>query len=320
MSALALWMSLALAADPQPEPPSPPEVVSEEAEHADVEDMAQADVVALIRSLREEVRAQGSEIQALRDSKPTATDTGSVATDGPLVIARGQKADSAVGIGQDVHIRGHVIGDVTAIGANVRIFPTGSVDGDATAVGGVVRVDDGGQIHGNRVMLARDDLTSGVRDASWSGLWASLVNRLVLFLSFAGAGTLVVALFPDRVARVAKQLTDRPGRSLTSGIFGGGVLLLGALLFAVTVIGLPVSVVLLGLFGLAWLFGFVGLCQAVGDRLPMESKVHGRWLAFVGGSTLVAFLGSLPVLGIVVVGATSALGMGAAISTRLGTR
>jgi hypothetical protein len=282
--------------------------------------MAQADVVALIRSLREEVRAQGSEIQALRQAKPTMVDTGSPASGGPLVIAEGQKADSAVGIGQDVHIRGHVIGDVTAIGANVRIFPTGSVDGDATAVGGVVRVDDGGDVHGNRVMLARDDLTTGIRDSSWSGLWASLVHRLVLFLSFAGAGILVVALFPDRVERVAKQLTERPVGSLASGTIGGGVLLLGAVLFAITVIGLPVSVVLMGLFGLAWLLGFVGLCQAVGDRLPMESKVHGRWLAFGGGSTLVAFLGSLPFLGILVVGATSALGMGAAISTRFGTR
>ncbi len=320
MSAVALLLTVALAADPQVEPTSSEAPVTQTSGHTDVEVMAQADVVALIRSLREEVRAQGSEIQALREAKPNMVDTGTPASGGPLVIAVGQKADSAVGIGQDVHIRGHVLGDVTAIGANVRIFSTGSVDGDATAVGGVVRVDDGGDVHGNRVMLARDDLTTGLRDSSWAGIWASLIHRLVLFLSFAGAGILVVALFPDRVARVAKQLTERPVGSLASGTIGAGVLLLGSLLFAITVIGLPVSVVLMGLFGLAWLLGFVGLCQAVGDRLPMESKVHGRWLAFVGGSTLVAFLGSLPVLGILVVGATSALGMGAAFSTRFGTR
>jgi hypothetical protein len=69
---------------------------------------------------------------------------------------------------------------------------------------------------------------------------------------------------------------------------------------------------------MAWLLGFVGLCQAVGDRLPVQERPHGRWIALLVGVLLMTFLGSLPWVGWVVVGGASLLGIGAALSTRFG--
>jgi hypothetical protein len=75
---------------------------------------------------------------------------------------------------------------------------------------------------------------------------------------------------------------------------------------------------IVAVLGLAWLMGFVGLCQAVGDRLPFEQKPHGRWLAFLVGALLLTCVGNLPVVGWLVVIAASTMGIGAALSSRLG--
>ena len=318
MSGWLLYAAMAMAGDPeaapqQPAEPSPPTIQGLGMTMGDG-----GDIAATVRALQEELRAQRAEIQALR-TEPATLDTGD-AEHGPLVIRSSETTDSAVGIGQDVHIRGHVTGDVTAIGGSIRVYKGGRVDGNAVAVGGSVRVLDGGIITGDRLTLRREDITGTLSQNTWSGLWASVVHRLVLFLSFAGAGVLVVGLFPDRVTRVANRLTNRPVASLASGVAGVSIVVMSALVFAVTVIGLPVSFLLVALLGLAWLLGFVAIAQAVGDRLPVAKKVHGRWLAFLVGAIVLTFVGSLPILGTFTAMALSALGMGAAFSTRLGSR
>ena len=74
------------------------------------------------------------------------------------------------------------------------------------------------------------------------------------------------------------------------------------------------------MLGLAWLLGFVGLCQTVGDRLPLDLGPHGRWIAFLVGVVLITCLGSLPAIGWLFVSGASLVGLGAAISTRFGSR
>jgi len=153
-------------------------------------------------------------------------------------------------------------------------------------------------------------------------LFDSLYRRLVLLLTFAGAGVLVVGLFPNRVGKIASNIDTHPMRSIAIGTLATGFLTLFSLLFAVVTLGLglPVSMVVWVLIGLAWLMGFVGLCQAIGDRLPFESKPQGRWLTFLIGAVLITCMSSLPLVGWLVIGGASLLGIGAALSTRLGGR
>jgi hypothetical protein len=166
--------------------------------------------------------------------------------------------------------------------------------------------------------MGREHLDPAPRVASAGGWFAGLLRRLVVFLSFAGAGVVVVGLFPRRVGRVAERIAEGPATALAIGTLTATALVVGALVFALTIIGLPVTFLLVALLGLAWLMGFVGICQALGDRLPFEQKVHGRWLAFLAGTLLVAFVGSLPFVGVAGLVIASALGIGASVATRLG--
>lgn len=281
-----------------------------------------------VRLLREQIAAQQAEIDELRaaitDLKAKPASEAPADSDGPrtgygkpVVVAPGDVVDDVTSFGDDVRVAGHVLGDATSFGGNVQILSTGVVDGDATSFGGQVDIDPGGSVHGDRVAFADEEATAPLAEGS---ILDDLRHRLVLLLSFAGAGVLVVGLAPNRVGRIATAIEQHPVRSATVGVVASGVLLIASLLFTVTIVGLPVAFLLLAVLGLAWLTGFVGLCQAIGDRLPFAEKQHGRWLAFLVGTVVVSFAGALPWVGWLVVLAGSLIGMGGALRSRFGGR
>ncbi|MBT3218663.1 MAG: hypothetical protein HN348_06190 [Proteobacteria bacterium] len=241
-----------------------------------------------------------------------------------VFVDAGEEVIEAVSFGSEVRVAGHVLDNATSFGGNVIIVDGGIVDGDAISFGGKVQINPGGVVNGDRVALDLPGFAPNItvedpQPSKASGFLSSLYHRLFWFLSIAGAGVLVVGLVPRRVGSIATRIGDRPIRSAITGMFASGFLALSAILFAITILGLPISLVLIALLGLAWLMGFVGLCQAVGDRLPFNEKVHGRWLAFLIGALLVTFLGALPWVGFLVVFIAGISGIGAALSTRYGS-
>lgn len=327
MSAALSWIFLAAASAQAPATEPNPE-----------------DLRAETAALRDELRRMREELAALRRegaAGPVDDADGSRTGFGRSVaVAEGETVGEAVSFGSDVHVAGHVLGDAVSFGGNVRIAPTGRVDGDAVSFGGRVEVLDGGAIAGDRVAMGMpgiggfdsppfDAARSDDRAASSAtssimgqgrGVFDALQRKLVWLLSLAGAGVLVVGLFPNRVGRVARDLEERPIRAAVVGTLASSFLLLFSLLFTLLTLGLglPVSAMLVALLGGAWVLGFVGLCQAVGDRLPFDERPYGRWLALLVGVVLLTFLGSLPWVGWLVVGSASVLGIGSALATRLG--
>ena len=243
------------------------------------------------------------------------------AEDGAIVVRGDQVLPTATAYGEDLVVEGHVRGNATAFGGDVVVRSTGLVDGDAVSFGGSVAVDDGGEVRGNRVAtLTESSLGSLTAMQTGGSLLETLYKRLVFFLSFAGAGVLVVGLFPGRVQRISEVIRQHPLRSMTLGASLTIALLVLAVLFAVLIIPIPVSLMLLAVLGLSWLMGFVALCQSLGDRLPFEQKHHGRWFAFVVGTLVITFVSALPAIGFIVVIGASMLGMGAALTSAFGSR
>lgn len=279
-----------------------------------------SDDVRLLRdelaSMRAEIASQRAELERLRSPAVVPASSGPrTAYGGPALVPAGDTVDEVTAFGDDVHVQGRVIGDATSFGGDVIVEDGGSVDGDATSFGGEVQVEPGGVVNGDRVAFAEEPAAAGY--SVWSTL-DDLRRRAVLLLSFAGAGVLVVGLAPNRVARVAAAIDQHPLRSFLVGTGASALLVVTSLLFAVTIVGLPVSFLLFAVLGLAWLMGFVGLCHAMGDRLPFAQKHHGRWVAFAIGSALVAFAGSLPWVGWIAVVAASMVGLGGSLRSRFG--
>jgi hypothetical protein len=336
IATLTLFVALLAPAQAQEPPPAEAEPVAVEAE-AEARDLA-----AEVEALRLLVEEQNLEIEDLReqlggadvvheetlevDFEDLEVAPERVSFGSSVVVLPGEVVEEAASFGGDVEVSGRITGDATAFGGSVRVRDGGAVDGDAVSFGGRVEVEPGGAVQGDRVSMgspvpkrARSASPAVTAQEVGRGFLSSLYHRLVFMLSFLGAGVLVVGLFPDRVGRVAEALEEAPLRSLAVGAFTTLGLLFAAVVFAVTVVGIPLTVLLVSLLALSWLVGFVGLCQALGDRMPFLDKPQGRWVAFLLGALIVSFVGVLPIVGWVAVIAASMLGMGAAITSRFGS-
>ncbi|MCO4743284.1 MAG: hypothetical protein KC912_00755 [Proteobacteria bacterium] len=243
-----------------------------------------------------------------------------------IVVEVHEEVDEVVSVGGDVDVFGRVLGDATSFGGTVHVHDGGRVDGNAIAIGGHVVVDDNAEV-GGRVPLSPTgelhiELGEEPEPEATSGTFGRLLyeiySHIIFALSFAGVGVLTVGLFPDRVARIARAIQERPVRVAVLGGFVNLMLSAATFFMAITIIGLPIAGLLALFLALAWLFGFIGLCQAIGDRLPFEHKPHGRWLAFLVGVVIVTFVSALGPLGVMTLLAASVIGMGAAFHTRLG--
>lgn len=312
---------------------APPGEVAPQSEQTELQELLKLQRTEL-QAMRGEIRAQREQLEKMRsdvaaNTPTTSSPSGERVTYGdPIRVEAGEDVQDVVSFGNHVFVAGRVRGDATAFGGNIEVADGGVIDGDANAFGGEIIVDSGGTVRGDRVAMAVSNPRAATNtprvQAAGSlpavqGMWTGLYHRLILLLSFAGAGVLVVGLMPGRVTRIAESLEARPFRSAFVGIFASGFLSMSSVLFAITILGLPVSFVLVSLLGLAWLIGLVGLCQAVGDRLPFENN-QGRWVAFLIASVLLTCMGSLPWVGWLVVMGASVLGIGAALSTRFGGR
>jgi hypothetical protein len=292
---------------------------------ADIERLEQVQRLIEARRLElEELDARMAELRARLDEAQAADPTRAAGRmqmpahvddeeRGAHVVVRvDDEVGDAVAYGEDLVVLGRVRGDATAFGGDVRVGPGARIEGDAVSFGGEVFVDDGGVVEGNRIAMAAPQAEEG--------LLALLTRRLVFLLSFAGAGVLVIGLFPDRVGRVAETIRAHPVRS---GITGAGLtlgLVMVSVLFAVLILPLPLAVAIVAGLGAAWMMGFVALCQALGDRLPFRERHHGRWAAFLVGTVAVCFVSTLSWVGVVALVIASAVGLGAALSTKLGAR
>jgi hypothetical protein len=318
----AKTVEVVLDAEPVADPAAP----VEPAAPADVEPLDTGELAARLARTEEELQATRGQLAETEARIQALEQTPMVDFEGlvePTIVGPGERVDEVVAWGP-VSVQGMVDGRVVSFGHDVRIFEGGNVHGDAVSFGGQVRVDPGAQVHGDRISYASTAAapqTSPVFDLSrGTSALRRLARRLVVILTFAGAGVLVVGLFPTAVENVSRAITDRPLKMGALGMASaavGAVLTIGLLL---SVILSPVGVLLPVVFGLAGLLGFVGLCQAAGDKLPIGNSKARRWLAFLVGVALISIIGVLPFIGqlaLVIVGFAC---IGAALATRFGTK
>ncbi|MFB6108424.1 MAG: polymer-forming cytoskeletal protein [Haloplanus sp.] len=204
--------------------------------------------------------------------------------------------DGAVGGDARVGAETVVLGPNATIGGEFRYdAETFTRDPGATVAGGVVRDDELGGV---------GPVGDGLSLFPWFGAVYGLFVNLLL-----GAGLLLV--FPAFSARVASRVATDP-------VVTGGVGLLTVLgvpvvlvLLAVTVVGIPLSV--LGAVGFTvavWVALVYGQFAVGAWALGVLGR-EDRWLALVVGLVGFALLGAVPVVGTLFELAAVVLGLGA---------
>jgi hypothetical protein len=229
--------------------------------------------------------------------------------------------------GSEIDVRGRIGRWLKAVGRTVRVG--GEIGGDVHVVARTVEVLPGTRIHGALVYRSPQpatippgtEITGGVRyeAAQWPGSGRRLraIGIALAATALAGlvlAAVVFAALFPGVATASARAIRTAPWTSLGLGF---AVLVAtpvaGALLIA-TLVGAPVGVALLALYGVALLAGvLVGATWlgALPTRLFRLGPSRGRVLvAGLVGVAVLAVLQFVPIVGALVLAVTLILGLG----------
>lgn len=151
------------------------------------------------------------------------------------------------------------------------------------------------------------------REAWWRPLRALLfVFKLSFLVVLGGLGVLLVALLPDTFARLADTVQAWPLHALLAGIGWWVALAAGAVVLAVSLVGIPLLVLLPALVGALSLVGYATMAFWVGRRLQAEVPRPVRQATV--GAVVVGVAALIPVVGNVVLGLVLTWGIGTVLT------
>lgn len=262
---------------------------------------------------------------------------------GTAQLAKGSLVTGDVAVmGGTLTIHGEVEGEVIAIGGLVVLGPTAQIHGEINTVSAKLDRAEGAVVDGavnnfnagpislvvpkNLQLPDLDNPSVSVpRDITFNPAWSALMVLIRSFI-WATLAVLVALFLPKSLERVAGAAV---GSTFASGGLGCLTILIVPLLLvliAITICGIPISLIGFLLLIIAWAYGVIALGAETGKRLA--SLLKSDWALPVSAAvgvfilTLVAGgIGSLiPCVGWIVPALIGAVGLGAALLTRFGTK
>lgn len=260
---------------------------------------------------------------------------------GNITLDERSRVEGNVNIfGGNADIAGTVTDDLQIVGGNVNLRSSGNIEGDVIKVGGQLNRDSGAVIGGRETTMnlpfipeldgrpevrVERGIDGGDRDGGPFGwFWNILGGIFGLFLAA------VIVLIAMGIAAIAPA-----NMTLASGVATANWLVAGAI-GALTLIAVPIvaglliitlclspfGLVLLALYAAGILAGWSVSARLLGERI-MRAVNRSDW-SLVGqvlaGAVLLALLGGVPIIGGLIGFVATALGLGALVLTRAGTR
>lgn len=266
---------------------------------------------------------------------------GSVARSHVVAVARdlvveGEAQSDVAALNGSIDVSGAVAGDVIVLGGDARLTGSARIGGDVFVLGGRIEAGAGAVIDGRSVAypsvgsawllllegpaLGLAPLSSVVVSAKLALIAAWLAWTLVLF---AATGREVLA--------TSEGVRREPFRNFFVGLAGVFALFLTGLFFsafAAALVGLPLLLIVCLVALLLKLWGMVGVFHAAGawilgqlGRLGARRKLRLLPLnVAVVGLTAIGLVKLMPWVGTWVWTIASLIGVGAALTTKLGRR
>ncbi len=228
----------------------------------------------------------------------------------------GGKLNAAAG---EITLAGTIDGDVRLHAMSITVASSAVINGDLTYEGPFeAEIDPGAQISGDVTFIQSE----GPGRMKGHALAFAGASGIAFVLGIWLTGVALVLLFPGFMANAAGAIAGKPGKSLGLGVVTVFCVPWIILIFAITVIGLPISILLGMAFAAVWLFGFAALGLAVGDKIfrllgrrpAAASKGRLVW-ALIVGVTVSCIIAVMPVIGTLAIILATLAGMGAVVST-----
>ena len=277
--------------------------------------------VEILAEVLDDVRAAGGEITVGNSVQGDVIAAGGHVRIEPSASV-GERAWLA---GGEIEVDGHVVKELRAAGGEITL--SGRIDGDVTLIADSIRILPTAHIAGNLVYraaqaahISEQAVISGnitrlpfEHGGEGHDHGMSLIFLLALFVT----GTVFYVLYPHFAVATVGTLGERPGASLGLGLVVLFVTPPLAMLLMITLIGGILGAVILVLYLLMLLAGFVTGMLFLGDgllritRQPRDAARGRRVLSLATAFLILWLLGFIPVIDTLLIFAATVLGTGA---------
>jgi hypothetical protein len=256
-------------------------------------------------------------------------DDDQVVLHGELLVPEGETVGTAVIFDGPARIEGTVSESLVVFHGRVEI--TGTVRRDVVVFDGDVVVREGAEVGGNLVTQSTPRVESGATVGGEQQSIASgtdlddlgLAGRFAWWLAYSIStlilGVVLLLLAPGLDPAITWAARARTGASIGVGLLTFIALPIVAVLFLVTIVGIPLGIFLLLGLALFYTVAYVAGAHAIGRFVIKEPR--SRYLAFLVGWGLVRVLALIPIVGGVLWTLVTIFGLGALlIAARRGDR
>lgn len=268
-----------------------------------------AGTVNIDRNVGGELVAVGGKI-SVADS---ATIAGSAWLAGSDVSLAGKVGEDAKVFGTRIVLSGEIGGDAQLYGQDIRLLAGTKINGNLSyASPHPLFLDPSAQVLGTVMHRPMPRHWNGAHDGTYALAWL----HPVFVLSMLATGTLLFWLLPNAIRGVERALREYPLRSLLTGLALLFAVPPVAVLFMVTVIGIPLGLSLLMLYPLMLLLGYLAAAFFIGRRAadamkqPQQLGVGRQALFLALALIMLNLIVLIPFLGGMVVFALLATGIG----------
>lgn len=235
-------------------------------------------------------------------------------------------------LGGTAQAAGTINGNVTVVGGTLNLAATSILNGNLTTSGTALNRDPGARITGqvNINSTGTKIIVPGQVQIPNVNINTNPVLRVIgfflrLFLWVLVA--MILAMFiPNHLARTSQTALSQPLISGGLGLVTVIIVPILAVLLAITICLIPVSLVGILLLIIAWFFGLISLGYEVGKRISSTSKVawHPALSAGLGTLLLMAVLNGvealIPCVGWIPKILVGLFGLGAVLLTQFGMK
>jgi len=238
---------------------------------------------------------------------------GSLRINGPI------KGDVRGGA-SDITITSSVGGDTELAVERLTIASTASIQGDLTYTSeDEADIQPGAQIRGGITYKPVE-----AKESAKAGPFAGIGGKVIGFLMVFVAGIVIVLVAPRRSTSIADSIRSKPWLSLGWGAVILFATPIAAIVVCITVIGIPVGLIALALYGIAIYLSqiFVGLFIGrwiIGNFREVQSKAM-LVAALASGLVILSLLRLIPFLGFWIGLATALFALGALIVSEAKSR
>ena len=246
------------------------------------------------------------------------------------LVIDGEALSHAVALSGSARVAGRVAGDVIVLGGDARLASTAEIGGDVYVLSGRIDAEPGAIIGGRSVAYP---------DAST--LWVSLIQgpalglpassplvlgaKLALLAFWAFVSLLLFQVGRRELLSTSDSVRVEPFRNFFLGLTGVAAMVLTALFFSVfagAIVGVPLIVLVVVIALVLRFWGMVAVFHALGAWLLQRFKRPAPLplTAATWGLLALGVVKFLPWVGIWAWSVATFIGVGAALSTKLGRR